>query len=441
MNDHFDFSIPVKTREPHGPGMWLVVFAGIAFAVVLVGLVAGMVTSRDKGGKAAVPATTLSAEPQKALALKLEKQGLSMLAIQAWKEYLSFTTGDNVEAAKVWYRIGGLYQASANYSAALDAYYRSESMASIPEIKDELVRRTQDCLASLGKLSALRHELAGRVGIDTNAASDVVVAELGPEKITMTDLDRRIEQQIDMESKEFRHLPEEEYLRAKENLLRKFMSPQEKSRMLEMVVGEELLFRWAGESKLADDPAAASLLRNIEHGLLARLALEKELGNGIRITAGDLKTWYAAHTGTYTEPEKARVEVVRFKSETDADSAISRASSEGALAGAAASGWVSRDSGVVPGIGMSPDAEKAIFATEAGKVCARPVKADGAFWVFRVAEKLPARRLEFDEARDAVARDLYSAKAAEVQSAIMRMLKEKYDVVIHTEAFGARGKE
>jgi len=452
MDGHLDFRLPGRTREPHGPGMWLVIFAGIAFAVVLVGIVIGMLHSPR--GAASASGTILSPEPQKALALKLEKQGFPMLAIKAWKEYLVFTSRDKTDSAKIWYRIGVLYQDAGDKSSALDAYYRSESLADLKELSGEIDRRTQECLDGLGKLSALHYELAGRVGLETNAAAhgNRVVAELGPEKITLADLDRRIEQELDIQLKQFQYLPEEEYLKRKENFLRKYASPAEKSRMLEQILGEEILYRSAAEQRLGESPDAAALLRNVEHGIMARLAMEKEMKDNIRITAGDLRTWYDANAAQYVEPEKARVSVARMKDRKAADEMLLRAGKGGKIedivrefqAGktnaALSEGWMAKG-GFAPGIGKSVEAEEAVFTSATGQVCKAVISAGDDFYVIKVADKTPERRLGFDEVKDRVAQDLYARKSMEVQSDLMRRLKDQYNVVIHADALGVGAKE
>ena len=79
---------------------------------------------------------------------------------------------------------------------------------------------------SAGKFAALRYELSDRVGMspspDANkpvSKGDEVVAEIGPEKITESDLDQWIESQIERQlSRMAPYMPDEQVKKQKEAL-------------------------------------------------------------------------------------------------------------------------------------------------------------------------------------------------------------------------------
>ena len=73
---------------------------------------------------------------------------------------------------------------------------------------------------------------------------------------------------------------------------------------LNQLVVEEILYRNARENHLADDPQVRDLINDQEKSMLARLALEKEYDNRIKITLSDLETYYAANKEAFIKEEK-----------------------------------------------------------------------------------------------------------------------------------------
>jgi len=283
----------------------------INLLVSLYGARRGEVPSSDAG---------LSLEARKKLALKLEKQGIPDRATDAWKQYLSRADIGTEERAKVWYRIGKLYQDAGKHDQALEAYYRSESFAKIPELEPEINRRIQENLESLGKFAALRYELADRVGVATteNGSGAEVLAEIGTLKITKSEIDRGIDEQIDRQmSTRAAFMSEEQRKSQREDLLKHFSSASERLHILNQLLVKEMLYRKAREDRLAEDPEVRAVLRDAERSILAQQVLKKELADQIKITPGDLQTYYEAHKQEYREEERqktfaeARSEVYR----------------------------------------------------------------------------------------------------------------------------------
>ncbi len=253
--------------------------------------------------------TGLTADQQKKLALKLEKQGLFESSTLAWKQYLNKAGLEENESALIWYRIGKLFQDANDFENALDSYYRSESFATVDSISPEIAIRIQECLESMGKFSAMRHELTDRVNMkqtdDTTDASDAVVAEIGTQKITSADLDRRMEASIDQQINMMApYLPEEERNKQKKAMLNQFSNSSNRMMFLNQFIGEVILYRKARESNLTEDPMVRDLINDQERSLLARLVLEKEYDNRIKITLSDLETYYAANKEEFRKDDQ-----------------------------------------------------------------------------------------------------------------------------------------
>lgn len=260
-------------------------------------------------------ASTLSPEELKQLAMKLEKQALNLQAVDAWKNYLSVSGQDADETAKIWYRIGKIYQAQGDYDNALDAFYRSESFSKPEDIRDEMNRRIQECLESAGKFAALRYELGERVGENPNTkgsqsnngveAGDKIVAEIGSYRITREDLDKKIEKLIESRINGLsRYVSKDRINKEKENLLKQYSSENGRRMFLEQYIIEELLYRKAREERLAETPEVKDALRNMERSLLASRVLENAYADEIKLTPVDVKNYYEANKAEYVKKDE-----------------------------------------------------------------------------------------------------------------------------------------
>jgi len=303
-----NFELPPKKANAayyqSKPVIWLLLLIFIAVSVNIVISIKKpdlLTPQQDSSG--------LTADKQKKLALKLERQGLYTSSARAWKQYISKTDLTDKETASIWYRIGKLYQDDNAFENALDSYYRSESYASVDTISSEISIRIQECLESMGKFAAIRHELIDRVSMkqseDMAESSDTIVAEIGTQKITAAELDRRMESTIDQQITMMApYLPEDERKKQKETLLKQFSNPSTRMMFLNQFIIEEILYRKAGENKLSEDRQVRDLINEQERSLLARLVMEKEYESRINITLSDLETYYEAHKDEFMKDEQ-----------------------------------------------------------------------------------------------------------------------------------------
>ena len=314
MSKELDFSIPEADKKSQKPSMKLVYI----LLTVLILLSAFNALILTKGGSTKEKSVNGLIPPEKELkqlALKLEKQELNSQAVDAWKEYLSAAGTDADETAKIWYRIGKIYQDAGDFNNALNSFYRSESFSTPDDIKNEINRRIQDCLESAGKFAALRYELGDRVGETlgeaednksiTPGSGDKIVAEIGAYKITQEELDKKIEKLIESRiSGLSRYLPEERINKEKENLLKQYSSENGRRSFLEQYIIEEMLYRKAREDRLAETPQVMEDLKNMERSYLASKVLENTYAKEIRITATDVKNYYEANRSKYVKKEE-----------------------------------------------------------------------------------------------------------------------------------------
>jgi len=305
MSAELDLSLPEremprkKIQGPRSGLLWLILAAGIANIVILL-------MGFRVHGSAVGSSGGLDRDARKQLALKLEKQGLHAVAAEAWMDYLTAAGLEKKEAARIWYRIGVIYQDGEDYERALDAFYHSESFAAVDGLDLDIARRTQECLETMGKFTALRHALGERVGLGENAGTDSsqVVAEIGPMKITQAELDKRIEEFLQVQLDRMGPvLGDEERKQRKEEMLKQFSSSSQRLQMLNQLIFEELLYRDARDSELAAKPEVRKMLRHQERSLLASKVIERDVMEKIRITPAEVEAYYQAHKSEYVEAD------------------------------------------------------------------------------------------------------------------------------------------
>lgn len=265
----------------------------IALLVLLIALAAPNISQyfSGLGGRGGEPVVL------ERLALKLEKQGLHGAAAETWIEYLGSASPGEDEKARIWYRIGCMREQSGDCESALAAYYRSEQTAALPELEQEISMAAERCLTRLAKFAALRSEIAARTsfGADDGDGADVL-AEIGAEKITRDMLIAMIEVEVDAQVAQVTAgMPAERVRAQREKILEEVMKETDLGQWLQQLVAEELLFRFAMEENLHEDPEIAEMSRRIERKLLTSQVLAREYANSVLVTEDEMRAWYAAN--------------------------------------------------------------------------------------------------------------------------------------------------
>ena len=452
MPEPLNFSLPEApvARPRLGRGVAVV----LALVVLLQLGLAALVFWQPGGGAArAVAGVHLGVDAQRELALKLEKQGLTESAVEAWQGYLAAKAGEAGKAAEIWYRIGTLWQDAGRYERALAAYYTSESFGKLPNLETEVGRRVQECLDALGKYAALRYELKDRTAVGGDAAAgDEVVAEIGPRKITKVDLDRLVEQLVSAQLERFgRGLTPEQRDQRKGELMKQFGDNQVRRQVLGQYVAQEILCRKAREDRLTDQPEVRAQLQEAERSILASELVARETAAKVNVTPSDVKTYYEANKEQFKEPERARVAHIQVADEEKAKALLASlaegqsfdelartlsldtqsAAKQGVLDGLVSAG---RDE--APGLGQIEGLAEAVFATAAGSVVPRPLHSAKGWHVVRVCERLPESLPPFEKVEQDAYQRLRTEKEREVQETFIKGLYKAYDVVLHQRALG-----
>lgn len=456
LTDQLDLSLPLKKEKP-GQGKlipaMLILIALIGIANLGVAFFPNLAKEKGEG------ASSLTPSAQKELAMKLEERTLYGPAIRAWQEYLSNPGLSDQDRAGVWYRIGKLYQEDGNDAQAVESFYRSEAYRKGTDFQAELDRRVQESFEALGKFAALKYELDERTTLQEKPApeDEHIVAEIGPEKISEQEMDGYIEEGIGQAIRTLTAmLPEEERNKQKEALIKQFESSRGKTAFIQQWIAEELLYRRARELKLHENPEVRRALRDTERKFLANELLQKTLSDEIRLTEGDLETYYKAHQKDYLQPRRIQISHILLKDEEKAREALDRLKGGDvtfeALAkeisedpetkdkDGAVSGWIAKGQ-KAPGIADDPQLLEPAFSIEPGKFLEQPVKSEKGFHLIKVRQREEERQKSFADVKNEVYGALRTQKEKEIRENLLEELRQRYNVVVHFSRLTDQKKE
>ncbi|MBN1507568.1 MAG: peptidyl-prolyl cis-trans isomerase [Sedimentisphaerales bacterium] len=445
MAEKLDFSLPQKKSGGSAAGVFPTVLLVVLVILTAVTLV---VTLSSRRGGSAAATRGLSAQQVKELASKLMQRNLYPQAAAAWQDYLATARLGAEERARVHFQIGVLLQKAGLYGQAVEHFYRSEVAAKVSELGPQINDHVKECFENLGEFSALRYEVMDRTSMTpSQPAGGKVVAEIGAEKITESQLDALIEENIENQLTPMKSfMTPEQFNEQKKRALEQSRDPQAKQEFLQGWLAQEILYRQALQDQLTDKPEVKRVVHELMRGALSQQLMNEQLASRIHITDGDVQTYYTANKDQYVEPERAKIRHIRVKDEGRAKALLNgiaqgedfaelaRQSSEDESTkanGGLIQGDVVKGPSVT-GIGDSNEINAAIFAAGPPAVLDKPFKTDKGWEVIKVEEKHPQRQKSFDEVRQQVTMQLLRQKREDVQREYIREMMDKHGVIIHT---------
>lgn len=303
MDNKLDFSLPEKKAKKSTAAAVTIILLLILIGIMSYGLFV------NQSGNGSLPANTQSSitpEQTKELATKLASRNLYARAAAIWQEYVASTKLSDTEKANGYFQAASMYEKANMYDEAIEYFYRSEMTAKVAGMESQINEHVKDCFEKLGKFSALRYELMDRTSFKpAQGAGSEVVAEIGPEKITASDLDNLIEQTIDIQlAPLMSFMTDEQRNEQKKKILDQYKTPSEKMKFLQSWLAQEVLYRDALEKDLAKEPEVKKEIEEVTRQVLGQQSMNKELAGKINITETDLQTYYQANKDKYVEPSK-----------------------------------------------------------------------------------------------------------------------------------------
>jgi tetratricopeptide (TPR) repeat protein len=307
MSDyHFDLSdVQPKVRAANGKKGFFTWFMQVLTVVLLL-----LVLWQLRRPRLEISQQGLTVEQVLELAQKLENLELAEPAAATWKQYLEMSDADAEKAARLWYRIGTIQQNGHLYAEAVASFARSQALCKIDLLENEIARRTQECLESLGLFTAAKRELRQRIDLKPDgsktSADEEVLAEIGSWKITRADWERDTQEQIDaslsmlggsLDNQKTKNL-------RKKAMLERLQDPGTFTEQFQQFVLRELLHREAREKKLAETPEFIAFMR-----LSERQFLEQSLLNSLpvpEVSPAEMQAYYEEHQDDFKKDDKVQ---------------------------------------------------------------------------------------------------------------------------------------
>lgn len=436
----FDFSLPKAGEKAADNSKWKLIC--VLQLLTLVCVLLAFFGMRHGTGASSGGASVQDAEKLLELAQRLEKQGLAKEATEAWKEYIRATKPDAEKEAKLWYRIATIQQDGKLYEEALASFYRSDMAMKVPVLETEITRRTQECLAALGKAVAMKRNLEERTTVGTQPKAAAPLVTIGDWKLTREDVEAMAEKEIDMMIAAS-GLPEDKKLEQKQQMLKQLNQGEGLMQFAMQVVTQEMLYRAALEDKLMDDPTVREDVMRRERSALSEAYMRRRLAN-LEVSDTDINDFYKAHPEQFTDLAAVRLAHIEFADEESAKAAMKSlgekqdfaelaklVSKDNATAskGGEMSGWFTSASGAE----WTREAAKAFLADEKltkGALLPTIIKGNKTWHIVKLLEKRAEQvrdikdKQVFENARNM----LLDRKSREMQNRIMQELAMRYRV-------------
>ena len=301
MEEKLDFSLPENKRKSS-----FTFGSVIILLLVLIALGAANLLIKSGNHRLSAESPTLSLLPEqtKQLATKLASRNLYTRAAKVWQDYLSAGKLSDAEHAKTLFQIGTLLEKAASFAEAIEYYYRSEAIAKLDELEPQINSHVKNCFEKLGKFSALRYELMDRTSFEkSSSAGSKILAEIGPEKITESDLDALIETTIENQLAPMTAFMTTVQLNEqKKKMLQQYKEPAAKGQFLQSWIMQEIMYRQALEDELSRNPKVKSFINELTRSALSQQLMNQQLAGKVNITETDLQTYYQANKEKFIEP-------------------------------------------------------------------------------------------------------------------------------------------
>ncbi|NLG13277.1 MAG: hypothetical protein GX561_03605 [Lentisphaerae bacterium] len=415
-------------------------FFAVLELVLLLGILISLNTRK--------PVATLNQKPYDSAkgrdtAQHLERIGLFNASANAWHEYLDKTPLDNEEQARILFRIGTIRQQAGDYENAVLEYINSSKTAKLDDLDDDITRRIDECLRTIGKFVGANESLAKRTSIN-GAPSDDVLAEIGPWKITKNEIDSMLEalaeRQLGSQSGNFL---DENQKKHREAVLKQMTSPENRQRFLQEFITTELLVREARQLKLHESDAVRKELMEAERMILASTLMKQKFA-AIQITDSDLKNYYAGNQEAFAIPEAVKLAHIQLKDEKQANEILTEVTAgkdfaelakakSGDKATASQAGTINQWLEPQQASGWQQTLVDAAKDLPKNAVVPNVLKSDKGFHIVKVIDKRERSIKPFDDSTKREAHQkLLQEKRMEIQSMLFRELFDKYRVVLHT---------
>ncbi|MGB9761289.1 MAG: peptidylprolyl isomerase [Caldimicrobium thiodismutans] len=267
------------------------------------------------------------------------------------------------------------------------------------------------------------------------AFAEKIMAEVGPYKLTESDLEKLIKEDPRVE----------EILKANPSL-----KAQIERGLIERWVNITLLYLAAKDNKIFEDPEVRWKLLETEKMILAEAYLQKSLPK-IEVSEEEIKQYYETHKGEFKQPEGIKLKHILIYVPQNADNktkerALNRAKqirsqlAKGAkfeeLARIHSDDTASREKGGDLGILRKgetlPEFEEKVFKLKPGEI-SQPILSPYGYHIVKVEKIIPEEILPFEKVKDQVKEEVKREKERAAMEELLKELAQKYQPKVYIE--------
>lgn len=209
---------------------------------------------------------------------------------------------------------------------------------------------------------------------------------------------------------------------------------QGRKQLLEEIISFELVYNYAKDSGMEEDPEYLQQLERAKKEILTQTAVSKVVSEAT-VSDKEVEDYYNANNEMFKNPGTVSAKHILVETEEKAQEVMNKIN-EGMSFEEAAQQFSTCPSNAQGGdLGrfgrgqMVPEFEDAAFNLEIGKV-SEPVKTQFGYHLIKVTEKLESSIKPFDEVKVSIKNNILQERQAFRYSQLNKDLREKYDVEI-----------
>jgi tetratricopeptide (TPR) repeat protein len=270
---------PITQEPPNGPtkGMMLIL------NLVTIAVVAALVI----WGNSNKSVTNNPTDSIREVASKLKAAGAIEPAAHRYADWIENNPA-HPDRGTIAYSVGNLYLELGKLDEALRWFYEAE-VAGVGDMQPDLAKKLVHTLERLGRVHAARAVLSGQTQLTPvniqRSKDDVVVAEIGDQKIYRSDLQRSLDD-----------MPPE--------FAKELSGPQNAPKLLQKHVADELVWRKAQKLEYENKPEVQRRLAQMHKHLVVGHFLEQEVTSNIQVEESDLRNFFQAQKAMFKQGDK-----------------------------------------------------------------------------------------------------------------------------------------
>jgi hypothetical protein len=222
--------------------------------------------------------------------MRLHAAGLAKEAAEHYARYLAAAGLSAGEKARTALTIGELFESAGEFEKALSYYYLVEVHSGQgSELQKKAAGHIVAILEQLKKFGAAKLALRSSTALSDEKkrpSGAVVVAKVGDSELYQSDLDEALDL-----------MPEA--------VRQQFSKPEDRKRLLQKLVADELLYQKGLRLKLNEDSAYKKHVTAMMKQLVVQKVVENEVTSKIAVDEADLKNYFEANKKKYADGKTA----------------------------------------------------------------------------------------------------------------------------------------